>query len=163
MTEVQQGWFFWCGYRGSKDQDLTPTLSGFEILNEAILIIENNNYFRTHDILIMKVSEFILKNRNNDFCRSHNFKMNLIFIWIVNQNRDKKKRFRWKFFHAILEKWIFENFRGHVYDGVIYRDGSYLWSNEEQKKLKLKTLCWCLYPSVNVGVKFSRTWVNQVF
>ena len=33
---------------------------------------------------------------------------------------------------------FFENFRGHFYDDVIYRENSYLWSNEEDK-IKLKT------------------------
>ena len=85
----------------------------------------------------------MLKNRNNDFrnydfCTDHilikNY-MYLIVIWRVTWNRDNKS-FRSKVQYAVLEKWIYENFRGPFYDDVINRNHSYLWSNEE---LRIKT------------------------
>ena len=42
----------------------------------------------------------------------------------VNDNRDKR-RLRSKFLYAVLEKVIFENFQGPLYDDVIYRNVSY--------------------------------------
>ena len=44
-----------------------------------------------------------------------------IVILRVNKNRDNK-RFTSKFQRAVLEKWIFENFRGTFNDDVIDKD-----------------------------------------
>ena len=55
----------------------------------------------------------------------------------MNRIVNSDKSCSWEY--AVLEKWIFENFRGPFYDDVIYRDYSYLWSNEEIK-IKAKDL-----------------------
>ena len=61
----------------------------------------------------------------------------------VSWNRDKKF-LRSKFQNAVLEKWIFENFREPFYDYVIFRNDSNLWSNEELRN-------WNWRPEVHVG------------
>ena len=62
-----------------------------------------------------------MKIRNTDFCK-------IKTIGASDQNS-----------YAVLEKWIFENFRGPSYDDVIYKNDNYLWSNEELK-IKVKDL-----------------------
>ena len=44
-----------------------------------------------------------------------------IVIWRVGSN-EENERFRSKFEYVVLEKWIFENFRGPFHDDVIYKD-----------------------------------------
>ena len=56
--------------------------------------------------------------RKNDFHKTHIFHMNLIFIWKVTLKRDNK-RFRSESKYAVLEKWIFENFRKPLHDDII--------------------------------------------
>ena len=82
---------------------------------------------------IMSIFVFFPKIRNGEFCRNHDLIMKLIFIkslflkFLFNRN---EKRLSSKLYHAVLEKWILKFFRGSFYDDVIYRDDSYLWSNE---------------------------------
>ena len=57
--------------------------------------------------------------------------MNLIVIWKVRLNRDK--RFRSKLLYAVLEEWIFGNVHVPLYDVEIYRNDSYWWSKEVLK------------------------------
>ena len=73
--------------------------------------------------------------RNYDFHIKHISIMKLIVIWTESWNNDNE-RFTSKSKYAVLEKWIFENFRGSFYDDVIPRDNSYLWSNEVIIKAK---------------------------
>ena len=55
-------------------------------------------------------------------------------IWIVLKTRNND-HLRSELFYAVLEEWIFENFRGPIYDDDIYRDNLHLWWNE---KIKIK-------------------------
>ena len=54
----------------------------------------------------------------NEAGKNHNF------LVIKHFERVSKNRFknRSKFSYAVLEKWIFENFRGPFYDDVIHTD-----------------------------------------
>ena len=57
---------------------------------------------------------------------------------------------------AVLEKWVFEYFRGPFYDDIIHRDKLYLWPNEELKNntkhLRLTLVTFEKLPSDSVGV-----------